>query len=408
MVERPRCSVISRMIVVASLAVGTVPVRAQGFSPATDENAPLRWRAAGGHSPVPGDGQAIASSGGHVRPVANFATDRPDFQLPNHQGQVWREYDIRAYTQNAPNEDKPEQAIVDWILRETGTEMWFSEPIGMLNASRGKLLVYHTPEVQRLVHDIVARFVAGQSVQHVFGVRLVTLVNPNWRTGVYANLQPVDVQTPGVQAWLISREHAAVLLDALRQRTDYREHNTPNLVIRSGQTHEISRTRPLAYVRGLLPRNVPTVGGYDLDMGQVEEGFTMKLSPLVSADGKYVDSVVRLETSHIEKLSPVWVESPVAGPSRQTTQIQVPQMLTWRLHERFRWPTDQVLLISCGIVANPGPERKAGTGLGGGLFAGPSRAEALLMLEAKGRAPDPLAVKESSVRTGAINYRGRY
>ena len=32
-------------------------------------------------------------------------------------------------------ETKPEQAITDWILRETGTEVWFSEPLGILNAS---------------------------------------------------------------------------------------------------------------------------------------------------------------------------------------------------------------------------------------------------------------------------------
>ena len=52
--------------------------------------------------------------------------------LPNEHGQVWREYDISPYTQRVRDVDKPEQAVIDWILRETGTEVWFAEPLGIL------------------------------------------------------------------------------------------------------------------------------------------------------------------------------------------------------------------------------------------------------------------------------------
>ena len=40
----------------------------------------------------------------------------------------------------------------------------------------------------------------------------------------------------------------------------------------------------------------------------------------------------------------------------QRVEIQVPQIVSWRLHERFRWPTNQVLLLSCGVVATPPSE----------------------------------------------------
>jgi hypothetical protein len=36
-----------------------------------------------------------------------------------------------------------------------------------------------------------------------------------------------------------------------------------------------------------------------------------------------------------------------------TAQINVPQLVSWRMHERFRWPTDQVLMLSCGVIAAP-------------------------------------------------------
>ena len=61
--------------------------------------------------------------------------------LPSDGGQIWREYDISPYTSRAKNQDKPEQAVIDWILRETGTDVWFSEPLGILSAGRKTLRV---------------------------------------------------------------------------------------------------------------------------------------------------------------------------------------------------------------------------------------------------------------------------
>ena len=61
---------------------------------------------------------------------------------------MWREYDISPYTLRVQDVAKPEQAIIDWILRETGTEVWFAEPLGILSASSTTLRVYHTPEMQ--------------------------------------------------------------------------------------------------------------------------------------------------------------------------------------------------------------------------------------------------------------------
>ncbi len=80
-------------------------------------------------------------------------------QLPSDQGQVWREYDISPYTARVTTTKRPEQAIIDWILRETGYEVWHSEPFGILSATPRTLRVYHTPQMQAVVADIVDRFV---------------------------------------------------------------------------------------------------------------------------------------------------------------------------------------------------------------------------------------------------------
>src|SRR5206468_2409080 len=81
------------------------------------------------------------------------------------------------------------------------------------------------------------------------------------------------------------------------------------------------------------------------------------------------------------KLVPLNIDVPVGGQS-QRVQIQVPQIVSWRLSERFRWPTNEVLLLSCGVVATPAPGASGVMGvLTSPLGIGGNRADALLMIE---------------------------
>ena len=88
--------------------------------------------------------------------------------LPRQHNQKWREYDIRPYTTRVTTTERPEQAVIDWILRETGTEVWFSEPFGILNASKDTLRVYHTEEMHDVVRGVVDRLVSSQAESHAF------------------------------------------------------------------------------------------------------------------------------------------------------------------------------------------------------------------------------------------------
>ena len=84
-------------------------------------------------------------------------------------------------------------------------------------------------------------------------------------------------------------------------------------------------------------------------------------------------------------------------------EIQVPQMVSWRLKERFRWPADQVLLLACGVVAAPGPARTNILGIPNPFVGDSHRADALLFIEFKGRPSDALtdaAASSKSVTNG--------
>ena len=334
--------------------------------------------------------------------------------LPNDHGQVWREYDITPYTLRGQTNGHPEQAIVDWILRETGYEAWHAQPVSLLSADRRTLRVYHTPQMQKTVADIVDRFVSTKAQDHGFGLRIVTLKNPNWRTRALRMMTAIPVQSPGVQGWIMAREDAALLMSELRRRSDYRETTTPHQMVVNGRTESISTMQPRSYAKGITaaPGTWP---GYQMETGQIEEGFSLEFSPLLSIDAKTTDAVVKLRLSQIEKMHKAPLDVPSAIAQNQRVEIEVPQLTSVQLHERFHWPTDHVLVLSMGVVAAPGPD-------GGNILTdalplpkSAPRADALLFVESTGTVaqttPTPGAANVSAPQTATLperTFHGRY
>lgn len=310
-----------------------------------------------------------------------------DVNLPRNHGQIWKRYAISAYTSNVAGSAKPEQAVIDWVLRDTGTDVWFSEPFGVLSADRDSLYVYHTPEMQRIVRDVVDRLVQSRAERYVIGTRLVTVNSPNWRSKALGIMKPISVKTPGLEAWLLSKENAAILIKSMQKRSDFRDHHSRDLVMHNGQSESIARMSPRTYFRAVRPRN-DNLLNHQLEMGKVNEGFSLYFSTLI-ADGK-IDAVIKCDIDQVESFVPVTLNIPSVNRTTQPVQIQVPQVVKWRLHERFRWPTDKVLLISCGVVATPGPGKPGVLGVTNPFSSQSSRADTLLFLETKGTARQAL------------------
>ncbi len=330
--------------------------------------------------------------------------------LPNDHGQVWREYDISPYTLRISNASHPEQALVDWILRETGYEAWHSTPVGLLSADHRILRVYHTPQMQSMVANIVDRFVNSQAESQGFGLRIVTIRNPNWRTRALPLMKPIPVQSPGVQGWILAKEDAALLMSELRRRTDYREHNPPHQMVQNGQSLVVSSMQPRSYVKGII-RTDQTWPGYQPELGQLDEGFSLEFSPLLALDTRTVDAVIKIRLAQVEKMVSVKLEVPSTIAPNQRAECQVPQMTMVHLHERFRWPTDQVLLLSMGVVAMPGPKKPNLLTDALPLPKSPPRADALLFVESKGSVAATLPGGVNPTATASRidrTFHGRY
>lgn len=326
--------------------------------------------------------------------------------LPTDQGQVWREYDITPYTSRVTTTSRPEQAIVDWILRETGYEAWHSEPVGVLSANSRSLKVYHTPQMHAVVADVVDRFVQSEAESHAFNLRVITVSSPNWRARSHGVLRPVPVQTQGIQAWLVHKEDAALMLAELRKRIDYREQSSPQLLVNNGQSATVSTLQTRSYTRDVVPRP-NTFPGYEPDLAQFDEGFALEMSPLLSLDGRTIDAVIKCNIDQLEKLVSVSIDMPTPQSPRQRAELEVPQVTHCRLHERFRWPTDQVLVVGLGMVASPVPAAPNNLLRSLPLVGGPPRADLLVMIESKGKLPVTAATPATGQRDPRVS-RNRY
>ena len=357
----------------AADAVGTPPVRSLPLP-----SAAATSRVAGPLSPI-----AVAQGEPSLGRIS-----RGSGVLPNDGGQVWREYDLTPYTSKLTGVAKPEQAVIDWILRETGTEVWFGTPLGILSTDKNTLRVYHTPEIQESVKGIYDRFLATSTTANRLHIRVVTINNPNWRSRAMSQLKPVEVKSTGVDAWLVSRENAAALFNELRQRMDFRERTATVVDIPNGQSHPLGTTQKKQFTRGVRPRS-DGLPGYEPEIAALDEGFALSVSPLTAVDGKSLDVVVKCNIDQVEKIIDVPLDLPTPLGQSQRISIQVPQVVSWRLHERFRWPSDHVLLLSCGVVATPTNEKSAIPLVG--QFVGTTRADALLLIEPiSGAAPTAL------------------
>jgi hypothetical protein len=285
------------------------------------------------------------------RPAIEAPRAIADMKLPSNAGQQWVEYDIRAYTQTVKNSERPQQAIIDWILRETGTDAWFGESMGILTADKNVLRVYHTASMQKKVAQLYERFVNGVAEPQVFGLRIIQISNPQWRSRAFGLMRSTPSSSTGVQAWLMPKENGAILLAQLRERNDAKELQAVEIPLYNGQLQALEQLRSRNYLKEYIRNPTAAFPPFTPVSEEIKEGFRLQLSPLMNLDNRSADLMLKCEIDQVERLNQVRIDLPVSPTQTQQTSIEVPQIVSWRLQERMTWPTDQILLLSCGIVA---------------------------------------------------------
>jgi len=276
-------------------------------------------------------------------------------KIPQESGQLWREYDITPYTQgrNFPADSiPPEQMLIDWILRTTGTARWHTAPFGIITADSQKLYVYHTKEVQLIVADIVDRFVCPQLGNEACTLRIVSTARPDWLSRGHSQLKPIPIATQGVQGWILEKTAAQNLLQELSRRSDFKELIPPQSLIPHSVQHNVVAKKQRAYLRDVQP-NPSVLNGYAEDRVTVDEGIGLSMTPLAMLDGQHMAATIKLDIVQIERMLPATLEIATATNSRQRVQIESPQMAYFKLDEVVGFPKSKVLLLDLGTVPLP-------------------------------------------------------
>ncbi len=81
---------------------------------------------------------------------------------------------------------------------------------------------------------------------------------------------------------------------------------------------------------------------------KIDEGYTFEFTPVLSIDGKTVEATMRCDIDQVEKMHSVPLDLPNVNGAR--VNLEVPQLSAQRLQERFRWPSNQILIIGLGMI----------------------------------------------------------
>jgi hypothetical protein len=298
---------------------------------------PKRTRRASDEEPIEGENDPEQPSSGEVAPG-----------LPPEPGQQWREFDISGYTGLAHNQNNPQNAIVEWIFRATGSADWHGDKLAVLSASRTRIRAYHNANVLKKVAEVVERFTNSTNDILSIRVRFVAAVDTRWRYTVYSRLTPVLSGPQGQQVWTLKGEEAALVLTQMQVQQGFRLLTDQKVEMVNGQTLLIKTSESRGFTGGLQRESAAGLG-YQPRAEQLEEGVTLRLSPLLKFDGEKLDASIDLSANTVKNFHRTRVIAPrEIGPSEIT--IDVPEVSGSRLYQVVKsWELGQTLLISAGI-----------------------------------------------------------
>ena len=368
------------------LAQGTARKTSNSSSTANSDST-----SGAGRTKTPSNRRAADPEGGASTSAAD-PDDVPSNFLAD-AGQQWKTFDIGRYTALDHSQGAPQNAIVEWIFRRTGTLPWHGDKIAVLSAGRTQIRAYNNAKVIEQTAEVVERFTNATSDFLSVRVRFVAAVDTRWRYAIYSKLTPVGSGPQGQQIWTLKADDLAAVVAQMQIYQGFRILTDQKVDMVNGQTLSIKTSEPRGYSGGMA-RESAGGQGYQPKAEQLEEGITLRLSPLLTFDGDSLDAAIDLTANTVRGLQRTKVIAPrEIGPSELT--IDVPEVGETRLNQTVKaWPLNQTLVISAGI--HPG-HLQSKTGFMGMRIPGtmPTGTELLVILDAEASSrPKRTAVRD--------------
>jgi hypothetical protein len=284
-----------------------------------------------------------------TEPASNASEgDDPPAGFPSEAGSQWRTFDIARYTGLDHSQSSPQNAITEWVFRRTGTAPWHGDKVAVLSASRSRIKAYNDAKHLEQASEVIERFTNAVSDFLSIRVRFVAAVDTRWRYAVYSRLTPVGSGPQGQQIWTLKLEDAAFVLAQMQVYQGFRLLADQKVEMVNGQTLTVKTSEPRGYTGGMQRESAVGLG-FQPKAEQLEEGVTLRLSPLLTFDGDSLDAAIDLTANTVKSFHRTRVIAPrEIGPSEIT--LDVPEVVESRLNQTVKgWPLGQTLLISGGI-----------------------------------------------------------
>ena len=162
----------------------------------------------------------------------------------------------------------------------------------------------------------------------------------------------------GQQIWSLTAADAAQVQVQMQAYRGFEVLLDKTLKLVNGQTLTIEKSEAVEYIAGIR-RDGAAGFGFQPENGQLKEGVTLRMSPLLTRDGDAVDLAVDLQTNIVRRLIKTSILS-----RRETgandIQINVPEVSETRLNQSvLGWQLGQTLVISAGVTPESSNPRMA-------------------------------------------------
>ena len=329
---------------------GTLPRRVFAQDPPRRNSPSARTRTAGSSSEVskarkpPADPDEEPQDDAQTEPADDVGLQ----SMPAEAGQRYKQYDISQYTRLDHSQPNPQNAIVEWIFRRTGSPPWHGDKLAVLSASRSQIRAYNSQKVLDQTFEVIERFTNAKDDLLTVHVQFVAAVDTRWRYTMYSNLIPVASGPQGQQIWTLDAKNAALTLAQMQLFQGFRLLTEQKLEMVNGQTLTV-KTSEMRGFTGAMERESAAGMGYQPKAEQIEEGVTLKFSPLLTFDGDALDAAIDLSANTVKGMHRTRVIAPrQVGPAELS--IEVPEVVETRLSQTIKnWKVGQTLLITAGI-----------------------------------------------------------
>ncbi|MDR1924168.1 MAG: hypothetical protein LBQ66_07325 [Planctomycetaceae bacterium] len=303
-------------------------------------------------------------------------------QLPNQNGQVWREYVVSMSFVPPDSADgskassvpyiKRGQDIIRQIKQETGESAWTDDNFGLISCDNKILYVYHTPQMHERIAQIVRAYMRPETcgIQFAVEMRFIEFNSdavdkndvPDFRVAMYPFIQPIETidgkpvcKTPGVSAYWVAKKDFSKYEEAKSKFFSkvYAFHSIgvfefPTLTNLNGANAALTDVNKTPFATDVVTYVGSAGASYRPLISVYEEGIKAQSSSLLSFDLKTVRTNIAAELMRIDEVKTIngVGEKMDDGKISRGYSLQTPFLHKVNFSEEgINWRTDGKLVL---------------------------------------------------------------